>query len=71
MEKPELIVSDCGRRMIEVVRDGDGYYCFRQFVHKYDAEEEASYDIRELPDPTGRFGDFETAVKEAERFLGM
>ena len=71
MEKLERIFSDCGKRIIEVARDSDGSYLLLKFVRKYDSEEEKSYEIREYPDPTGRFGDFESAVKEAKDLLGI
>lgn len=71
MEIIERIVSSCGKRIIEVVRDSDGTFLLHKFVRKYDSEEEKSYEIRELPDPIGRFGDFDNAVKEAKNLLGI
>lgn len=71
MEKLERVSSDCGKRIIEVVRDSGGTYLLHKFVRKYDPEEEKSYEIREFPDPTGRFGDFDSAVKEAKNILGI
>jgi len=69
MEKVEQIHSACGKQVIEVMRDSDGSYILRKFVRKYDLEEEKSYEIRVLPDPVGRFGDFDSAVKEAKNLL--
>ncbi|MBV1882729.1 MAG: hypothetical protein KUG82_13910 [Pseudomonadales bacterium] len=69
MEKIERVSSVCGMRIIEITRDGDGSYLLRKFVRKYDAEEEKLYEIREYPDPAGRFGDFESAIQEARDIL--
>jgi len=71
MEKIERIFSGCGKRIIEVVRDSDGSYLLHKFIRKYDSEEEKSYEIREFPDPAGRFGDFDSAVREAKDLLGI
>lgn len=69
MKKNERVFSDCGKRIIELVQDRDGSYLLQKFVRKYDSEEEKFYEVRELPDPSGRFGDFPSAVKEAKRML--
>ncbi|WP_148707055.1 hypothetical protein [Marinobacter sp. F3R11] len=69
MEKLERISSADGRQIFEVVQDNDGSYLLHKFVRKYDSEEDKSYEIREYPDPTGRFGDFDSAVKEAKNLL--
>ncbi len=71
MEKIERIHSGCGKQIIEVVRDSDGSYLLHKFVRKYDSEEEKTYEVRERPDPTGRFGDLDSAVKEAKYLLGL
>ncbi len=70
-EKNERIFSSSGEQIIEVVRDIDGSYMLHKFVRKYDTEEEKFYEVRELPNPTGRYGDFSSAVKEAKRVLGV
>jgi len=71
MEKIQRIQSSCGKQIIEVVRDSDGSYLLHKFVRKYDSEEEKAYEIRERPDPAGRFGDFESAAKEAKYLIGL
>ena len=70
-EKNERIFFSSGEQIIEVVRDIDGSYMLHKFVRKYDTEEEKFYEVRELPNPTGRYGDFSSAVKEAKRVLGV
>jgi hypothetical protein len=69
IEKSERIFSDSGEQVIEVVRDSDGSYVLHKFIRKYDSEEEKFYEVRELPDPTGRYHDVDSAVKEAKRLL--
>lgn len=71
MEKLKRISSANGQRIIEVAQDNDGSYLLHKFVRKYDSEEDKSYEIREYPDPNGRFGDFDSAVKEAKSLLGI
>ena len=71
VEKKERIFSSSGEQIIEVVRDSDGSYILQKFVRKYDEEEGKFYEVRELPNPTGRYGDFSSAVKEAKRLLGV
>jgi len=71
MEKIERIQSDCGKKIIEVVKDSNGSYLLHKFVRKYDSEEERTYEVREHPDPSGRFGDIESAVQEAKYLLGL
>jgi len=56
-------------RFIDVVKLDDGSFVLQKFVEKYDPEEDASYVVRELPDPTGRFGELGLAVDEAERLV--
>lgn len=53
------------------MRDDNGSYLFHKFILKYDPEEEETYEIRELPDPSGRFGGLDSAVKEAKHLLGL
>lgn len=67
----EQVTSDSGERIIEVMRDNDGSYILHKFIRKYDPEEETSYEIRAFPDPIGRYGDFDSAIKEAKYLLGI
>ncbi|MFA5448780.1 MAG: hypothetical protein WC233_10960 [Sphaerochaeta sp.] len=71
IEKNERVFSESGEKIIEVVRDSDGSYILHKFVRKYDSEEEKFYEVRELPNPTGKYGNFSSAVKEAKRVLGV
>ena len=71
VEKKERIISASGEQIIEVVQNDDDSYALHKFVRKYDIEEEKFYEVRELPNPTGRYGDFSSAVKEAKRVLGV
>lgn len=71
IKKNERVLSDSGEQIIEVVRDSDGSFMLHKFVRKYDPEEEKFYEVRELPNPAGRYGDFSSAVKEAKRVLGV
>lgn len=70
-EKNERVFSYTGEQIIEIVQDSDGSYTLNKFVRKYDTEEEKFYEVRELPNPTGRYGDLSSAVKEAKRVLGV
>lgn len=65
------ISSKSGKVIIEVVRKYDDSYILHKFISKYDLEEEKYYEIRELPNPSGHFGDFQAAIKEAERITGI
>ena len=69
MKIVERVRSDCGTRIIEVLRDTDGAYLLRKFSRRYDREEEKEYEIRELPDPCGRFGDLSTAIRKAKSLV--
>lgn len=71
IEKYERVFSDSGEQIIEVVRYSDGSYMLHKFVRKYDSEEEKFYEVRELPNPTGRYGDFTSAINEAKRQSGV
>ena len=71
MEMLERVFSDSGTQIIEIVRTEDGTYLLQKYVRKYDTEEETFYEIREYPDPSGRFGDLEIALKEAKNILGI
>lgn len=66
----ERVFSRSGEKIIEVVQDDDASYVLHKFVRKYDAEEEIFYEVREFPNPAGRYGDFSSAVEEAKRILG-
>lgn len=69
MEKIQRFSSDNGLKIIEIIQDSDGTYLLHKFIVKYDSEEKQSYEVREYPGPTGRFGDFGSAVKEAKSLL--
>ncbi len=71
MKKIERISSPCGKKAIEIVKNDNGSYSLLKFVCKYDLEEEVSYEIREYPDPSGMFGDLESAIQEAKYLLGV
>ena len=70
MEKLKRISSKNKDQFIDVVQVENGYYLLQKFVQKYDFEEKQNYEVREHPDPSGRFGDLDTAVLEANRLLG-
>lgn len=69
MERLKRIISKSGTRFVDIVKAEDGSYLLRKFVTKYDFEEDRMYEVRELPDPGGRYGDMESAISEAERLL--
>lgn len=69
MKKEEKIFSESGRKVIEIVQDRDGSYILHKYLIKYDEEEEKLYEIRELPNPEGKYQSFSSAVKEAKRIL--
>lgn len=71
MEKVDHIRSDNGEHIIDVIRDADGSYILNRFVCKYDIEEEKTYEVRVRPDPIGKFGDIESAVREAKNILDL
>jgi len=71
MTRVERISSKSGQRFIDVMKHEDGSYLLHQFSCKYDSEEEKNYEVRELPDPSGRFGDFSAAVLEAQRIMNL
>ena len=71
IDKNERIFSSSGEQMIEVVRESDGSYTLHKFIRKYDEEEERFYEVRELPNPAGKYGDLSSAIKEAQRVLGI
>lgn len=70
MEKLKRISSKNGARFIDIVKSDDGSFLLQKFVQKYDSEEERTYEVREFPDPVGRYGDLDAAITEAERLLG-
>lgn len=69
MEKVKRVSSTCGKKSIDIMQGTDGIYSLRKYVTKYDSEEEKSYEIRELPDPSGKFSDLYAAVNEAKLAL--
>ncbi len=71
MTKVQRISSKSENRFIDVMEHEDGYYLLHQFIRKYDAEEDKYYEVRALPDPSGRFGDFSSAVLEAQRVMNL
>jgi hypothetical protein len=71
MKKLKRILSKNENRFIDVIQEESGSYSLHQFVRKYDAEEEQSYEIRVLPDPAGKFGELDTAILEAKRILDV
>lgn len=71
MKKMKRLHSDCGKNIIEIVRDDKGAYLLLKFIRKYDSEEDKSYEVRELPDPSGRYESLESAIEEAKRILGV
>lgn len=68
-EKITRIVSASGDQVVEIVQSRDGLHTLRKFVRKYDSEENKYYEIRELPNPNGFFGDMRSAIEEAKRVL--
>jgi len=69
MKKIERIASSDEKRFVDILQREDGSYSLQRFVQKYDSEEESEYEIRELPDPEGKFADLSTAIDEAKRLL--
>ena len=69
MKKIERIASSDEKKFIEILQKEDGSYALQRFARKYDREEESEYEIRELPDPEGKFADLSTAIDEAKRLL--
>ena len=63
------VLSKSRNRFIDVIKSEDGSYMLQQYVIKYDPEEDLSYKVRELPRPTGKYGDLESAINEAERLM--
>ena len=71
MKKVKRVLSKSKRRFIDVIQAEEGSYLLHQFVRKYDAEEDKNYEIRELPDPVGKFGELEAAILEAKRIVNL
>ena len=71
MARLKRISSKNGSRFIDVVESEDGSYMLQQFINKYDKEEERSYTVREFSGPTGKFGDLDSAIIEAERLMSQ
>jgi hypothetical protein len=71
MQKPNRIKSKNGKRFIDIVKSTDGYYCLQLFLVKYDEEEGCSYEVRQFPDPSGKYGTIESALEEAERLVKL
>ena len=69
MGELKRISSKCGNRFIDVVETEDGSYLLHKFARKYDSEEDKYYEIRELPDPGGRYGKLNAAISEGKRVL--
>jgi hypothetical protein len=67
----QRIESEDAKRFIEILRSEDGTFVLRKYVKKYDREEERWYEVREKPDPQGRFADREMAIAEAKVILGL
>ena len=65
------VVSSDGNSSIEVVSTDDNNYVLHKYVRRYDPEEEKHYEIRERPDPGGRYDDHALALQEAKRILGL
>jgi len=62
------IGSEDGSAYIDVVRRADGVYVLWKTVRRYDDEEQQWYEIREMPNPGGMYGDI--AIAEASAILG-
>lgn len=63
--------SQNGQDILEVLHDqGKDIYQLRQYGYRYDEEEQASYEVRVLPDPQGKFGSYDIALAEVKRLLG-
>lgn len=71
MDKFKRITSANGKRSIAIVKAEEGSFSLQQFILKYDEEEDCYYEIRQLPDPSGKYGDLDLALKEAERLLNI
>ncbi|WP_027330147.1 hypothetical protein [Marinimicrobium agarilyticum] len=69
MEKLKRISSKSGTRFIEIMKTDNGSLLLQKFVQQYDPEEDRIYEIREFPDPEGRYGDLDAAIAEAMRLL--
>lgn len=71
MSTLQRIESEDGKQSIEILRSEDGTFVLRKHVKRYDREEELWYEVREKPDPHGRFADREMAIAEAKVILGL
>ncbi len=71
MARLKRIYSISEKCFIDVVKSESGYFELEQFARKYDCEEEVFYEIREYPGPVGKFGEFDSAVEEAERLMKL
>ncbi|WDE11753.1 hypothetical protein [Thalassomonas haliotis] len=71
MAELKRIFSINEKSFINVTESEDGIYELQQFIEKYDSEEEVYYEVRVLPGPTGKYGDLEAAISEAERLMRL
>ena len=71
MEKLKRISSKDENQFIDILQAEDGAYILHKYVKKYDSEEECNYEVREFPDPTGRYGELGPAIYEAEKILKL
>jgi len=71
MEKIDRVVTDDGKKIIEILRDKDGTFVLHKYACQYDVEEETAYEVRIYPDPDGRFGCLDQAILEAKRILEL
>ena len=69
MDSVQVLSSNCGRFKIELLRDLDGFYSLQKIIRKYDDEEEKYYEVKELPNPSGKYQDPDVAIAEAKRIL--
>ncbi len=72
MNAPRRVYSECGSRILEVAKTEGGLYTLKEFARRYDTEEKAAYEIKVQSNiSSSKFGDFETALQEAERLVSL
>ena len=71
MKKVRRISTEDQKTSIEIHESNNGTYVFQKYAKKYDTEEDVYYEVRITPDPSGIYGDIESATKEAKLLLSL
>ena len=69
MKTIEIISSECGKEIIEIIQKSDGSFYMEKYLREYDEEERCYYTIKSLPSPDGIFSNKSNAILEAKRIL--